>query len=224
MVDVNGERPATPEPSGSTRKTACPLRRLLPAAGVAAAGDRPGDARNDRGAGDRGSCGPPTGSTVMLHGGDVGEPAPTRCSWGRATSPFATTTSWSGRTSTRFPRRRMPDGLEIRPVEDDHLRPIFDAAVEAAPRPVGLHGADRGRLRLVRHRPLESSDRSLWRIAWDGDQIAGQVRAFINPTTTSASARSAAGSSTSSSGRHGGGAAWRGRSSRRASTASASAA
>ena len=53
--------------------------------------------------------------------------APTRCSRRRATSPFATTTSWSGRTSTRFPTRRCPTAWRSGEVEAEHLRPIWDA-------------------------------------------------------------------------------------------------
>jgi GNAT superfamily N-acetyltransferase len=78
------------------------------------------------------------------------------------------------------PDARMPDGLEIRPVEDDHLRPIFDAGVEAARGLWGYTEPTEADFDWFVTDPIESSDRSLWRIAWDGDQIAGQVRAFIN--------------------------------------------
>jgi ribosomal protein S18 acetylase RimI-like enzyme len=78
------------------------------------------------------------------------------------------------------PDARMPDGLEIRPVEDDHLRPIFDAAVEAARGLWGYTEPTEADFDWFVTDPIESSDRSLWRIAWDGDEIAGQVRAFIN--------------------------------------------
>jgi mycothiol synthase len=78
------------------------------------------------------------------------------------------------------PDARMPDGLEIRPVEDAHLRPIFDAAVEAARGLWGFTEPTESDYDWFVTDPIESADKSLWRIAWDGDQIAGQVRAFIS--------------------------------------------
>lgn len=74
---------------------------------------------------------------------------------------------------------RMPDGLEIREVREEHLRAIFDAADEAARDVWGYRPATETDYQLFLTEPMES-DRSLWRIAWDGDQVAGQVRGFIN--------------------------------------------
>ena len=47
---------------------------------------------------------------------------------------------------SRSPRRRLPDGLEIRPVEPDDHRPIWDAENEAFRDHWGHRAADRARL------------------------------------------------------------------------------
>ena len=77
------------------------------------------------------------------------------------------------------PDAPMPDGLEIRPVRDEHLRQIFDAGTEAARGLWEWTEPTEADFDLFVTDPIES-DRTLWRIAWDGDEIAGQVRAFIN--------------------------------------------
>jgi mycothiol synthase len=72
---------------------------------------------------------------------------------------------------------RMPDGLEIRPVTPDRHRQIFDADDEA------FHDH-------FEHRPATESDfvatfsqpdldTSLWKIGWDGDQVAGGIMTTI---------------------------------------------
>ena len=105
------------------------------------------------------------------------------------------------------PDARMPDRLEIRPVEDKHLRPICRRRRRGRSRPVGLHGADRGRTSTGSSptRSSRPSDPSGGSPGTATRSPAKSGRSSIT-TTTSASARSAAGSSTSSSGRHGGGA------------------
>jgi len=77
-----------------------------------------------------------------------------------------------------IPDLPLPEGLEIRPVKPEHYRPIWEAAREA--------------FRDEWNEPewqeewynewLESPtfDPSLWQIAWDGDQIAGMVRSYID--------------------------------------------
>jgi mycothiol synthase len=67
----------------------------------------------------------------------------------------------------------MPEGLEIRPVTPDQHRPIFEADDEA------FHDH-------FEHRPATEDDfvatfaqpdldTSLWKVAWDGDEVAGGV-------------------------------------------------
>ena len=74
---------------------------------------------------------------------------------------------------------RMPEGLEIRQVRDEHLRAIFEAGEEAARDMWDYWPATDEDYQLFLTDPIQG-DRTLWRIAWDGDQVAGQVRGFIN--------------------------------------------
>ncbi|HEX5015767.1 MAG TPA: GNAT family N-acetyltransferase [Candidatus Limnocylindrales bacterium] len=74
----------------------------------------------------------------------------------------------------------MPDGLEIRPVTEAHLPLIWDASVEASRDTWEFSEPTANAYEFFKTDPI-TADFSLWRIAWDGDQVAGQVRAFINP-------------------------------------------
>lgn len=77
------------------------------------------------------------------------------------------------------PDAPLPAGLEIRPVEEEDLRPIWDAAVEAFRDAWGFVEPTDRDYELFATDPIQS-DRTLWRVAWDGDEIVGQVRGFIN--------------------------------------------
>jgi mycothiol synthase len=79
-----------------------------------------------------------------------------------------------------LPDAPLPAGLEIREVQPEHLRLIWDAATEAIRDEWGFtEPTDEDYQRYLTD-PVES-DTSLWQVAWDGDQVAGQVRSFINP-------------------------------------------
>jgi mycothiol synthase len=73
----------------------------------------------------------------------------------------------------------LPPGLEIREVMPDHLPLIWAAAQEAFRDDWGYRAPTEADYQLFLSDPV-TSDTSLWRIAWDGDQVAGQVRSFIN--------------------------------------------
>ncbi len=77
------------------------------------------------------------------------------------------------------PDAPMPDGLEIRDVQEEHLRPIWEAADEAFRDGNGYRPGTEDDYQVFVDDPMQS-DRSLWRVAWDGDQVAGQVRGYIN--------------------------------------------
>jgi ribosomal protein S18 acetylase RimI-like enzyme len=74
----------------------------------------------------------------------------------------------------------LPAGLEIREVRPEHLRSIWEAANEAFRDEWDYREESDEDFERFRNDPIESGDPSLWRIAWDGDQVAGQVRSFIN--------------------------------------------
>jgi ribosomal protein S18 acetylase RimI-like enzyme len=77
------------------------------------------------------------------------------------------------------PDAPLPAGLEIREVRGEHLRAIWDAADEAFRDGNGYRPATEDDYQVFLADPLQQ-ERSLWRVAWDGDQVAGQVRGFIN--------------------------------------------
>jgi mycothiol synthase len=71
----------------------------------------------------------------------------------------------------------LPDGFEIRPVTPDQHRAIFDADDEAFKDHFEHRPAtDQDYVALFAQPDL---DTSLWRVAWDGDQVAGSVQTWI---------------------------------------------
>jgi mycothiol synthase len=77
-----------------------------------------------------------------------------------------------------IPDRPLPDGLEIRPVEDAHLRAIFDADREAFADHWGTKTPTKGDWQAFLD--FAHRDESMWKVAWAGDRIAGQVRGYVN--------------------------------------------
>lgn len=71
----------------------------------------------------------------------------------------------------------LPAGLELRPVFRADLRRIFDAEAEAFLDHWGHRDwTDEIFAELVSHPDL---DLALWRVAWDGDEVAGVVSTFV---------------------------------------------
>jgi ribosomal protein S18 acetylase RimI-like enzyme len=77
-----------------------------------------------------------------------------------------------------LPDHRLPHGLEIRAVRDEHLRTIWEAEGEAFRDHWGYVEPSEAGYRQFLQRPY--TDPSLWKIAWDGEGVAGQVRSFID--------------------------------------------
>ena len=78
-----------------------------------------------------------------------------------------------------LPDAPLPDGLEIRDVLPEHLPIIWAADQEAFRDHWGYAPGTDADYELFLTDPV-MSDTSLWRVAWDGDEVAGQVRSFIN--------------------------------------------
>lgn len=78
-----------------------------------------------------------------------------------------------------LPSHRLPEGLEIRPVTEDQLRQIWEADQEAFRDHWGWSEPTENDYQRFLEDPHR--DISLWRVAWDGDEVAGQVKSFINP-------------------------------------------
>jgi mycothiol synthase len=79
-----------------------------------------------------------------------------------------------------LPAVALPDGVTIRPVEAAHHRAIFDADNEAFRDHWGHREQREEDFRFLFGHP--SLDTRLWRVAWDGDEVAGSVLAFIFET------------------------------------------
>jgi ribosomal protein S18 acetylase RimI-like enzyme len=78
-----------------------------------------------------------------------------------------------------LPDALLPDDLEIRPVRPDQLRTIFDAEVEAFRDHWGFAEPTEDDYAQWISDPVVGRT-ELWRVAWDGDQVAGMVRGYIN--------------------------------------------
>jgi ribosomal protein S18 acetylase RimI-like enzyme len=78
-----------------------------------------------------------------------------------------------------LPDADLPPGIEIRDVRPEHLRAIWDAAQEAFRDAWGETETTEADYQRYLTDPVES-DTTLWRIAWAGDEVVGQVRSFIN--------------------------------------------
>jgi mycothiol synthase len=77
-----------------------------------------------------------------------------------------------------IPDAPMPAGLDVRPVLPEHYQAIRQASLEAFRDHWGFS---------EEHEPTISQwlddpnfDPSLWRVGWDGNQVAGMVRSFID--------------------------------------------
>lgn len=78
-----------------------------------------------------------------------------------------------------FPTAPLPEGLEVRAVEPEHIRPVIRAADEAFRdhwgfRPISDKEIE-GWMKDSNFRP------ELWKVAWDRNQIAGSVQNYYNP-------------------------------------------
>ena len=72
-----------------------------------------------------------------------------------------------------LPEAPMPPGLEVRPVEPDHVRPIWDAMWEARRDHWGyVEPTEQDYQRWTRDRLFAPE---LWKVAWDDEQVAGMV-------------------------------------------------
>jgi len=72
----------------------------------------------------------------------------------------------------------LPPGVEMRPVAPEMIRPILEAHWEAFRGSWDFGEATEESFRQSMEDPL--LDESLWKIAWVGDTVVGQVKSFIN--------------------------------------------
>jgi GNAT superfamily N-acetyltransferase len=77
-----------------------------------------------------------------------------------------------------IPQAPLPSGLEVRPVKMEHIQAIRAASIEAFRDHWGFSEETEPGLQAMIDDP--NFDPSLWQVAWDGDQVAGMVLAFID--------------------------------------------
>lgn len=77
-----------------------------------------------------------------------------------------------------IPKTSLAPGLEIRPVRAKDIRTIWDANGEAFKEHWGHRERTEEDFERFRNDPLQ--DPSLWKVAWDGDRVAGMVLNFID--------------------------------------------
>jgi mycothiol synthase len=86
--------------------------------------------------------------------------------------------------SDPIPERRLPDGLEVRPVAEADHRRIWDADTEAF-----LDHWNAGERTDADFEGCFANpdlDTGLWRVAWDGDEVAGSVMNTVCPAENEA--------------------------------------
>lgn len=77
-----------------------------------------------------------------------------------------------------IPELALPDGVDVRPVTDDALRTIWEAHGEAFRGQWDFRDETEEEYQAFLDDPLR--DVSLWKIAWAGDTVVGQVKSYIN--------------------------------------------
>jgi mycothiol synthase len=78
-----------------------------------------------------------------------------------------------------IPAAPLPEGLEIRPVVETDHRQIWDADTEAFRD--HWEAAERTEEDFTGWYSMPEIDTSMWRVAWDGDEVAGSVMNFVFP-------------------------------------------
>ena len=72
----------------------------------------------------------------------------------------------------------MPKNLETRPVEDEHIKAIYDALDEAFQDHWGHVPVTEKMIKSWMDDP--DTNPKLWQVAWDGEEVAGMVLNFID--------------------------------------------
>jgi mycothiol synthase len=77
-----------------------------------------------------------------------------------------------------IPHRPLPPGIEVRTVEDAHLRSIWEADIQAFRDHWGY--VEQTEEDYEKWLTQPHWDPTLWQVAWAGERVVGQVRSFID--------------------------------------------
>lgn len=77
-----------------------------------------------------------------------------------------------------IPDLPLPEGLDVRPAQPEHYRPIWDALHEAFREHWGFTAPTEGQYEEWQGDSNFQPER--WQVAWDGDEVAGFVLGYIN--------------------------------------------
>jgi ribosomal protein S18 acetylase RimI-like enzyme len=77
-----------------------------------------------------------------------------------------------------LPDHPLPEGLELRPVREEDIRTIWEADMEAFKDHWGY--VEPSEEDYERFRAFPYLEPELWKIAWDDEGVAGQVKSFVN--------------------------------------------
>jgi ribosomal protein S18 acetylase RimI-like enzyme len=86
-----------------------------------------------------------------------------------------------------LPDHRLPAGVELRPVRDEDLRAVWEADVEAFRDHWGYFEPTEAD--YERFLAFPYNDPTLWKVAWDEEGVAGQVKSFIDTAQNEAHGR-----------------------------------
>jgi ribosomal protein S18 acetylase RimI-like enzyme len=103
-------------------------------------------------------------------------------------SPFRYAFTMTRDLSNPIPPFELPPSLEIRPARPEHFRAIWEAEREAFQDAWGYSPWPEENYQ--RFLGFPHYDPALWRVAWDGDRVAGMVLSFVNAEENAALGRS----------------------------------
>ncbi len=76
-----------------------------------------------------------------------------------------------------IPELALPDGVDVRPVRPEHLRTIWEAQVANFAGSFGQQASKEEHWLEFRDDPI--ADPTMWKIAWAGDEVVGQIRNYV---------------------------------------------
>jgi ribosomal protein S18 acetylase RimI-like enzyme len=79
-----------------------------------------------------------------------------------------------------IPEQEMPEGLQVRPVQTEHYRSIWEAQKEVNQELFEYVGENWTEEKYQSWRANPSLTPQLWQVAWEGDQVAGMVLTRID--------------------------------------------